>query len=155
MCCQDIPCIYVMYSTYIHISCRGISLIWSMLQFMPRAYATQIAWQCEASSPSPAHATNRMLSRGLHTRTLTVHTHTHKHTHTDIHTHPALTSRLKRMHFRLFTFGFAAIHVSQRLHQIEKRYNFESRLWSQAWGRGRSIGVAGGEGEALLALVAL
>lgn len=83
------------------------------------------------------------------------HTHTHKHTHTDIHTHSALTSRLKRMHFRLFTFGFAAIHVSQRLHQIEKRYNFESRLWSQAWGRGRSIGVAGGEGGALLALVAL
>lgn len=99
-----------------------------LLLLLLRLLMPQIA--CYPGAYTPAHS----------------HTHTHKHTHTDIHTHSALTSRLKRMHFRLFTFGFAAIHVSQRLHQIEKRYNFESRLWSQAWGRGRSICVAGGEG---------
>lgn len=158
MCCQDILCIYVMYN----ISCRGISLIWSMQQFMPRAYATQIAWQAKAQqceAPSPAHATNRMLSRGLHTRTHSLTVHTHTHTHTDIHTHSALTSRLKRMHFRLFTFAFAAIHVSQRLHQIEKRCNSESRLWSQAeaWQVDWCTREKGwwGEGLALLVLAAL
>lgn len=156
MCCQDILCIYVMYSTYIYIlqgyifnlKCAAIyaSRICNTNCVAVRgSFSVSFACSCHKSHVIP----------GLtHPHTHSPYTHTHKHTHTDIHTHSALTSRLKRMHFRLFTFGFAAIHVSHRLHQIEKQCNFEIRLWSQAWGRGRSIGVPVG-GLALLALVAL